>query len=465
MSFIQFLRILVARRWIILGSLLACTLLTLAVASRLPERYPAKARVMLDVIKPDPVTGAVIATQFVRGYTKTQIELIQDYRVAGDVVDRKGTATDPAVIEQWREETDGSPDIRRWLAERIIEHTDAGLVEGSNILEITYEAANPELARSTAGLLRDAYIDASLRFRTDAAGRTADWYRQQADKAQLALVAAETAKSNFERANGLVMGAGGVDAETAKLQGLQSALLTARGAVGQQEFSAAQSANTSGMVENLKMQLATADDQLQQAGERLGSAHPTYQALVQRRSLLQRQLSSESAAARSSGGGGAAASRRTIAQLDGEYRAQKSLVLGMKDKLDQLGALQREVELRRAQYEKAAARTADLKLQADVNETGLVPLGDPVGSGAPSFPNMPLIATLAVLGGLVLGLFLAIGIELLGRRVRGSEDLAAAARVPVLAVIAGTRPSPIREWLRRRLARGNGDDAALVPAE
>lgn len=463
MSFIQFLRILMARRWIILASFVGCTVLAVAVASRLPERYPAKARVMLDVIKPDPVTGAVIATQFVRGYTKTQIELIQDYRVAGDVVDRRGTAKIPRVIEQWQDETGGSPDIRRWLAQGIIERTDANLVEGSNILEIAYEAANPELARTTVGMIRDAYIDASLRFRTDAAGRTADWYRQQADKAQLALVAAETAKSNFERENGLVMGAGGVDAETTKLQGLQSALLAARGVAGQQEFSAAQATTTSGMAENLKMQLATADDQLQQAGERLGTSHPTYQALVQRKQLLQRQLSSELASARSSGGGGAAASRRTIAQLDAEYRAQKALVLGMKDKLDQLGALAREVELRRSQYEKAAARTADLKLQADVNETGLVPLGEAIGTGTPSFPNVPFIGMLAAFGGLMLGLFLAIGVELLGRRVRGSEDLAAAARVPVLAVIAGTRPSPIREWVRRRFSRGS--DAAMVPAQ
>lgn len=462
MSFIQFLRILMARRWIILGSLVGCTVLALGIASRLPQRYPATARVLLDVIKPDPVTGAVIATQFVRGYTKTQIELIQDYRVAGDVVDRRGTVNDPKVIARWQDETDGTMDIRRWQAQRIIDRTSAKIVEGSNILEITYEAANPELARSTVGLIRDAYIDASLRFRTDAAGRTADWYRQQADKAQVALVTAETAKSNFERTNGLVTGAGGVDAETTKLQGLQSALLAARGSAGQQEFAAAQTASTSGMAETLKMQLATADDQLQQAGERLGTSHPTYQALIQRKQLLQRQLSSEMASARGSSGGGAGASRRAVAELDAEYRAQKALVLGMKDKLDQLGALQREVELRRSQYEKAAERTADLKLQADVNESGLVPLGDPVGSGTPSFPKIPFIGMLAVLGGLVLGLAAAISTELLGRRVRGSEDLAAATRVPVLAVIAGTQPSPIRTWLRSKLSRSG---AALVPAQ
>ncbi len=464
MSLIQFLRILIARRWIILGLLLAATSIATIVAFRLPERYPARARIMLDVIKPDPVTGAVIATQFVRGYTTTQTELIRDYRVAGEVVDRQKWLSKPTLVAEFQKATGGNGDMRRWLAQRVIDHTKAGVVENSNILEITYEAANPAVAKEIVGTLREAYIDASLRFRTDAAGRTADWYRQQAEKAQGALSTAETVKSSFERANGIVM-SGGVETETSKLQGLQAALLQARGAAGQQDFVVAQTAGGGGIVDNLKVQLAQVDDQLQQASERLGNAHPVYQALVQRRALLQRQLTRETAAARSDSGGAAATSKRTIAQLDSEYRAQKALVIGMKEKLDKLSALQREVDLRRSQYEKAAARTADLKLEADVNETGLVPLGDPVGTGTPSFPNKPLIITLAFIGGLGLGVVIAVLVELLGRRVRGSEDLAAAAQVPVLAVIAGARRSRFRDFVGRLLSRRGALDPALQPAQ
>ena len=59
MSLAQFLRILIARRWIILVTLFTCVAVALAVARILPERYPAKARVMLDIVKPDPVTGQI----------------------------------------------------------------------------------------------------------------------------------------------------------------------------------------------------------------------------------------------------------------------------------------------------------------------------------------------------------------------------------------------------------------------
>ena len=93
-----------------------------------------------------------------------------------------------------------------------------------------------------------------------------------------------------------------------------------------------------------------------------------------------------------------------------------------------------------------------------------MPLGAAVSSGSTSFPNIPLIGALAAFGGLVLGLMVAMGVELLGRRVRGSEDLAAAARVPVLAIIADAPRSPFRDWVRRSLTRGRNNDA-LQPAQ
>ena len=464
MSLIQFLRILMARRWIIIGSLLTCVVVALGVAKTLPERFPARARVILDILKPDPVTGQVLGGRDARGYVKTQIELIQDYRVAGDVVDKLGWPQNPAVIASWQASTGGVGDLRRWAAQRIIDNTKADLVEGSNILEITYEAPDPVVAKTAVSLLRDAYIDANLRFRTDSAGRTADWYFEQAERAQKALAAAETAKSKFEQDNGLVMN-GGVEAESATLSGLQQALLTARGGQGAQQFEASRQATSSGVVDQLKMQLSTLNDQMGQAAEKLGIQHPTYQAMIARRSMLTSQLGKESAAARAAGAVQSGMSRKSVTDLESEYAAQKAKVLGMKGKLDQLAQLQREVELRRDQYEKSAARTADLRLQANVSESGLVILGDAIGTTTPSFPNWPQITALSVAFGFALGVALAIFTELLARRIRGSEDLSFAAKAPVLAVIADVAPSPWRDRIRKFLSRRRLTPSSWQPAQ
>lgn len=465
MSIAQFLRILIARRWIILITLVTCLVVAVAVAKSLPARYQASARVILDGFKPDPVTGQMIGGPAMRSYIKTQTELIQDYRVAGDVVDRAGWLQNPAVIANWQAETGGVGDMRRWAAQRIIDSTNASIVDQSNILSINYEGPNPTVAKSIASMLRDAYIDASLRFKTDGAGRTADWFREQAERALTALKAAENAKARFEQTNGIVIGAGNAELESVKLASLQSALLTARGGAGVQEFEAVKQATTSPVVDSLKIQLATISDQIEQAGERLGVQHPTYKALVSRRAMINSEIGRETAAARAAGAAQSGSSRKTVAALEAEYNAQKALVLGMKDKLNELSQLQREIDLRRTLYETAAQKTADLRLQANLSESGLVVLGDAMSNNTPSFPNWNLIVGAAIGFGAVLGIVVALITELLARRVRGPEDLAFAGKSQVLAVISEHDSTPWFDRMRRRFIGRNKIAPNWQPAQ
>ncbi|KAB7648926.1 Wzz/FepE/Etk N-terminal domain-containing protein [Polymorphobacter fuscus] len=465
MSIMQFLRILMVRRWIIIISLVTCVVVAVATAKSLPERYDARARVILDVVKPDPVTGQMLGGPAVRSYIKTQTELIQDYRVAGDVVDRAGWLQNPAVIAAWQADTGGVGDMRRWAAQRIINATNAGMVDTSNILEITYEGPNPEVAKTIVSMLRDAYIDASLRFRTDSAGRTADWYREQSDRAQRALVAAEDAMNKFEKDNGIVMGPQNAEAESSKLASLQGALMAARASATDRDFEATRAATTAPVVDQLKVQLATLNDQIGQAGERLGTEHPTYKALLSRRQMLNSEISRETAAARAAGAMQSGSSASSIARLNAEYEAQKALVLGMKGKLNELGQLQREVELRRDQYQKAAARTADLRLQANLSESGLVVLGDAMANGAPSFPKWPMILGMSAGFGLALGIVIAMITELMARRVRGVEDLAFATRAPVLAIVAEGNRTSWLDRIRNRFSSGRKATAEWQPAQ
>ncbi|HPU16036.1 MAG TPA: exopolysaccharide biosynthesis protein EpsF, partial [Polymorphobacter sp.] len=302
MSIVQFFRILLARRWMILAIMLSCVTVALAVGSQLPRRYPASARIMLDVIKPDPVTGQMIAGTILRTYTRTQLELIQDYRVVGEVVDKLGFTSNPQIIAQWQAETGGVGDMRRWAAERIISGTEAQMLGSSNILEITYTSPNPTISKNVAAMLREAYIDATLRFRTDAASRSAEWFREQAEKERRALVAAEAKKSEFEKANNIVVTPGGVDPENAKLDALQQALLAARSSVSQAQFSSQMAVNNSGTVDSLTSALAQVNDQITQAADLYGTAHPSYKALITRRATLQSEISRATAKARAVGG-------------------------------------------------------------------------------------------------------------------------------------------------------------------
>ncbi|MEN9931948.1 MAG: hypothetical protein RIS17_521 [Pseudomonadota bacterium] len=464
MSIIQLLRILMARRWIVFGCMILSLIVAGAVGKILPARFPATARVLMDNFKPDPVTGTMMNAAGLRSFTRTQIELIKDYRIAGEAVDKLGLTSNPDLLAQWQSQTGGYGDFRRWIADRIIESTRVDLVENSNIMALTYEASNPEVARRTVNALRDAYIENSLKFRTDSAGRSAEWYREQANRALKSLEAAEAAKTRFEQENGIVMTGAG-EAETVKLASLQAAVTAARSNESVQQFEAMRQSTTSGVVDQLKVQLATLNDQIETASERLGTKHPTYIAMLSRRQQLERQLAREQAAARQAGAAQLGASRGSIAQIEAAYEAQRAKVFAMKEKLDKLNQLVSEVVLRRTQYEQAAKRTADLQLESNVADAGLIVLGDATVSGTPSFPNWPMIIGLATGAGLALGIVMGLFVELVNRRVRGSEDLSYAARVPVFAVIAERRKPEWHQFVKRIISRSNATPSGMQPAQ
>lgn len=463
MSLIQFLRILLARWKMIVGTMLACLAVATVVAMLLPKRYPATARVLLDIGRADPVTGETVSARD-RSYVRTQMELIRDMRVAGQVVDQLGLANDPATVAAYeatgRTEADGG--IRAWLGQQIIDSTSAEVVAGSSILEISYQSSSPERSKQVAGLLRDAYIDQSLRFRTDAAGRSGDWYREQADKARQALSTSEQDLASFMTKNDIVV-VNGMDGESAKLSALQGALQQARGSQSSTDAAVAGRLANDPVADQLQVQLAAIEDELALAGARLGPQHPSYKALLARRNTTANQLSQARAKSQQGVSALAGAATRSVSQLEAQVSEQEKVVLQRKPVLDEFIRLNREVELKRGQYERASSRTDELRLQADVSEAGLVVLGDPVAKRTPSYPKVNLIIGLSAFFGLALGTLAAIIAEFIARRIRGHEDLAYASGVPVLVTVGASAPSPLRLRLQKLLGRRGSPDGDIEP--
>jgi polysaccharide biosynthesis transport protein len=425
MSLAQFLRLLFARRMIILVTFASCVLTALVTAFVLPPRYEARARVMLDVLKPDPVTGQVMTNNFMRAYTITQVEMIKGTGVAGRVVDQLGWANDPAMLARYeRENKDPGADARLWLANQLADNVQANVLEGSNILEIVYNGPSPEVAKQMAGLIRQAYRDEALQEKRESSRASAEWYRQQADKAKKALEIAEADRTAFAKANNIVLPAdNSTDVESAQLQSL-----------GQQSVAAAAAPAMAPQINPMQAQLESVTQQLAQAASTLGPNHPTYQALLRQKQVY------ESLAAKQGRGGGSNAGA-----LEGAYARQRARVIAERDKVDQLQRMQNDVVLKRDQYIKAAQRAADLQLEASTTNAAITDMGPTTGSTTPSFPNRPLILGMAAATGLGLGILLALLVELLNRRVRSNDDLEVAAGAPVLAIVGAPRQNPVAQ--------------------
>ena len=425
MSIQQFFAILWVRRAFVFVTMAGALIGASLVAFLVPPRYEATSRLMLNFIKPDPVTGEVISSNFARTFTKTQSELIRDYRVAGQVVDRLGMAGDPVLQAAFaRLPPERQTDFRRWLADSIIARTEADLVPGTNILEISYRSTNPEIARIVADALRDAYVDSNQAIRREEARRNAVWFERQAAEAQAKLAQAVQAKAAFEKENNLVLQEDNSDIDSIRLAALAGASAPMPPMVP--AIAPAGSAAAA--------QLAQVDAAIAQSAERLGPSHPQMQALREQRRIVAAQAAREAAAARSAMASAAQASGAGAAMISREVALRK-----LKD----------EVDLQWAQIAKLNDRIGALRQEAEAGQTGLTLLGNAVAPASPYFPNRPLILIGAGVLGLAIGMLSGLLQELLARRVRSVGDVVNGFDVPLLCVMTAPEDRRPRGWAAR----------------
>ena len=440
MSLIQFFRIFWARRWLIVAATVSCLIGALIVTALLPPRWEAHSRVMLNLLKPDPITGQVIAAQGGQVYAATQIELITDSGIAGQVAEQLGWLTDPNLQAAYQKRSKNDQrDFRSWLSQIIVDNTKARLIQGSNILEISYTGTSAANAKAVADVLRKVYIQDSLLTRREDAERNAEWFEQQAAKAKTALDQAIEVETAFERANGVVMANDKIDTESARLQAMSGSAGVAT------SMPYVPPASTPAQTE-----LSAINSQIAVSSKVLGPNNPEMQALHTRRTAIAALAAKEASTVRSVQSG----ANSTQGAFERAVAAQKARIIADSPKIGRLTQLQNDVDLRRGELEKLSEKVAQYRQEAVVSDPGLTPLGPPSTPKGPSFPNYTLLIPGSIILGAALGVLVALLMELLGRRVRGADDLTAIHDLPLVGVIGSPKAAARTGW-RTRLPRLN----------
>ena len=424
MIWAQLFRIVLAWRGFILLSAAGCCIVAVIVAAQSSPIYQSIARVEMDIIGPDVVTGVAIGQRYAEAFTTTQVELIRDYSVAGRVVDLAGFANSPDMAAQYRISVPSQNiDFRRWLAQQVIAGTSAGLIPESNILEIRYTATSPAMAATMAELIRSAYIDQSMAFTRDRAQRNSEWFAQEAQKLRNQLGVAQAAKTEFERENGVIIARDGRSVDEIRMGTLATTLPTFRPA-RQRAAVPAPSA----------LALAEVEARIASASQNLGVNHPAMLQLREQQASLREAVSRETAALNAQPAPAPASQERAIA-------AQTDQVLTRAEAINEARRLATNVSVLEEQYLTTAKRAADLRLEAGSLEPGMVPIGQASVPSRPLSPNWLLVVGLSFGFGLALGVLTSLLLELLGMPVRSIDDLDLEG-VPVLNAKSAPPPEP-----------------------
>jgi len=469
----QFLLILRARKTLILGVLLATVLLALGWSMVQQRTYTATASVLLNYKGVDPLTGLTMPGQLMPGYMATQMDIIGSKNVALRVVDTLRLASSPLVLAQFQEATEGKGTVRDWLADLLLKKLNIKPSRDSSVVEISFDGADPGFAAAVANAFASQYQKATVQLKTEPAKNAATYFNEQTRQLRDNVEAAQARLSKYQQEKGILsLDNNRVDVELSRLDDLSAQLVAAQSAAieagSRERVAGAAGSGESGvpvvainspdvannaLIQNLRMNLASAEAKLAEAGSRYGRNHPNYQGASAEVGRLRRELGSAIGSVSRSVGANADVLRQRETQLGTELAAQKTRVLELNRTRDELGVMVKDLDSAQRAYDAASQRFSQTRIEAQSEQSDISVLNPAVAPLAPSGPRVLLNTLASILFGTVLGVGVALLLELLDRPVRSSSDVLDALGIPVLGTV---------EW-RVGQARRRGIGQLMAP--
>ncbi len=446
MTLTQFLLILRAR-WLITVLVFAVTVgTTIAVSLALPKQFTASTAVVVDVKSPDPVTGVMMQGMMAPGYMATQVDIINSERVAKTVITQLKLDASPSVRAQWQQATGGKGSQQDWLANSLLRQLRVEPSRESNVINIEFTGNDPTFAATVANAFARAYIDVNLELRVAPAREFAKFFEEQTKSARERLEAARSALTTYQQENGITAADERLDFETARLNEISSQLTQIQGQTTDSQSKRASGASDTvaeviqnPVINGLKADIARLQGKLDESSANLGRNHPQIISMTSELQTLRSQLAAETRKITSSIDTTYQVGRQREAQLRAALAAQKERVLLLNKQRDQIQLLRSELDSAQRQFEMVSARASQTNIESQTSQTNISVLNAATPPAGPSKPKVLLNVLVSIFLGTLLGVGLALVLELINRRVRSAQDLTDLPNLPLLGQLSSAK--------------------------
>ncbi len=467
MKFSQFLLILKARRLILIATVLFTVSVTLGVSLLLPKTYKATSSLLLNYKGVDPVTGLTMPGQLLPGYMATQVDIITSKNVALRVVDRLHLADSPTVVAQFQEATGGKGNVRDWLAELLQGKLEIVPSRESSVVDVSFKGADPEFVAAVANAFADEYQKVSIQLKVEPMQKAAAYFSEQTKLLRDNVELAQSRLSKYQQEHGIVSLDNRLDVESNRLNDLSAQLVAAQGqameAQSRQHMAAGGSSTESPdvaqnpLIQNLKINLGSAESKLAELSQRLERNHPLYLSTKAEVEKLRADLATQMKITSSSVSNNAQILQQREAAVRMALKTQKDKVLELNRTRDEMNVLNKDVESAQRAFDAASQRFSQTKIEGQSEQSDISVLNPAVAPIKPSSPKVMLNTIVSAFLGLLLGLGFSLLAETLSRRVRSELDLAEELQAPVLGEISwqgqpGKRMPFLKSPLTRRLS-------------
>ena len=186
------------------------------------------------------------------------------------------------------------------------------------------------------------------------------------------------------------------------------------------------------VIKNIRAEIRKLEGELVEMSARLGKNHPRRIRANAELAAARKRLDDEVRVITDGINNPAELTVAREQDLEAAVNEQKSVVLALKNQFDRIAVLRREVDSAQAAYNSALVQFNTTDMQSLIDQTN-VTIVDPANiPKSPASPKLTKNLALGALAGWVLGIAIALLMELFGRRVHSREDLELELGIPLL---------------------------------
>jgi capsular exopolysaccharide synthesis family protein len=470
LDLVRYWRAIARNKWRILSLALLVGLLATLYAYSLTPVYRGTATVLVEGSRPAKSAAAeelyIAYGGTTRDYYLTQFEIIRSREFAERLVRVMGLVRHPEfdprqAPKPWYasgKSGGAAPtdqDLEEGVVDSVMGRTSLQPVRNTQLVKVSFDAKDPELAARVPNTLATIYIVADMESRLEATRRTTEFLGKQAEGLKEKLAQSERALQQYREREKIVEAKGvSMAGASRQLEDLSSSLIDARRKradleAAYEQVNAAKSADALDalpfvlrhpLVQQAKQTEAEAERRLGDASKRYGPDHPRMVAaqadVKAAQENLRRQVNTVASGVAKDyelARANEAAIERALGRTKGDIQLQNR-------KEFELQSLERDVAANRQLYDQFMQRAKESRVGemtspiARIVDEARPPKG-PVG------PNKRMIIGLSVLAALLAGVALSLLIERLNNTVKASHEVESKLGVRSIGVLPITRSS------------------------
>jgi polysaccharide biosynthesis transport protein len=467
MNPLRLLQIVLARWKIVLAIFIVGASAGVYTAYHAPKYYISTATVVVDA-KADPVAGLSQITT--PNFLATQVDIIKSSRVGNRVIKLLKLDQNPTMRKQYAD-SKAKSSFDEWLSNLLQKGIVAEPGRGSNVIRISYTAADPQFAAVMANTFVKAYLDIVLEMRVEPAKRYSEFFDERSKGMRDSVEKAQAKLSAYQKEKGIIGADEKSDIESAKLNELSAQLLQVQAAAvdsssrqNQAQLLAdrTQEVLASGIISSYKTELSRLEVKLQELSAKFGDAHP--QVVEIKITIAETKSKLDTEMKRVVGGVSVTNSinRQKEAEIKLALEAQRTKILKLKEVRDELTVMQRDLDIAQKAYDNVQNRFNQSSLESQNQQTSISILSQAEASNESTSQMFAKNAAKAMAAAAAAGLLLAFAIEYFDKRIRIADDVLFATDLPIIGVMpkpdstgifGKSKPSLLQKRILRQLPR------------